>query len=252
MASAPADGGDEDVAVVDVGQLMADHAAQLGLVEQFGQSVRDADRSSAGASAGRERVRLHRRRDVQARHRLAGLRGELADDAVEGGLFDLADRSGSHGRQGDAVGEEVGDTVAHQGENERELRAGAATQPRAHRDNQRRQPAEQNGGAQTVMVQGSPFVVRVHTSNDDDPVLRSPLCSAEGGARLVHSPVLVGAGIFHPEGDKVVRSRTSWGAIEKRTAAATARPMAMASHVPVARRGTGVVAGAKRRAVQMA
>ena len=51
-----------------------------------------------GASVGR---------DVEARHRLAGARGQLADDAVHRRLLGLADRAGAHRAQRELVGVEV-------------------------------------------------------------------------------------------------------------------------------------------------
>ena len=50
------DRGDQDVAVVDVGQLVADDAAQLALVEQLQDPVGAADRGVARVAAGGEGV----------------------------------------------------------------------------------------------------------------------------------------------------------------------------------------------------
>ena len=94
---------DQDVAVVDVAQLVADDTAQFALVEDAQDALGAAHRGVARVAARRERVRRLRRGDVEARHRLAGLGGELADHAVQRRGLELADRAGAHRAQGQLV-----------------------------------------------------------------------------------------------------------------------------------------------------
>ena len=93
----------EDVAVVDVHQLVAEHAAQLALVEQAEDALGAADRGVLRVAPGRKGVRGLGRADVEPRHRLAGRGRELADDAVHRRRLRLADRVGVHGADGELV-----------------------------------------------------------------------------------------------------------------------------------------------------
>ena len=69
--------------LLDVGELVGDHAAQLVLGEQLRDPAGHRDRGVLRAAAGRERVRLVLRDHVEARHRQAGAGGQLADHLVE-------------------------------------------------------------------------------------------------------------------------------------------------------------------------
>ena len=51
-------GGDQDVAVLDVRQLVGNHSADLPVVEQLQQAGRHGDHTVLRVSTGRERVRL--------------------------------------------------------------------------------------------------------------------------------------------------------------------------------------------------
>ena len=58
----------------DVGDLVREHAAQLVLVDDLQQALRHGDRGVVLVAAGRERVRLRGRADVDRRHRHVGTR----------------------------------------------------------------------------------------------------------------------------------------------------------------------------------
>ena len=60
---------DEDVAVLDVGELVGEHAAHLVLGHRAEQALGHGDRRVLGVTARRERVRLVGRDQVQPRHR---------------------------------------------------------------------------------------------------------------------------------------------------------------------------------------
>src|SRR5690606_1940 len=72
------DRGDQDVAVVDVAEFVADDAAQLTLVEQAQDAFRAAHGGAAGVAAGGEGVGRLGGRDVQPGHGLAGVGGRVA------------------------------------------------------------------------------------------------------------------------------------------------------------------------------
>ena len=144
----------EDVAVVDVHELVPEHAAQLALVEQPEDALRAAHGGVGGVAARREGVRGGRRGDVQAGHGLTGLRRELADDAVHRRRLELADRAGPHGTDRDLVRVPVAvrrHDQAEGGEQHEELRRPAAEQP-ADPQQDRPHHAEQRGGLQPVVV----------------------------------------------------------------------------------------------------
>ena len=69
--------------LLDVRELVRDHAAQLVLGEQLGDPAGDGDRGVLRAAAGREGVGLVLRDHVEARHRQVGARRQLADHLVE-------------------------------------------------------------------------------------------------------------------------------------------------------------------------
>lgn len=151
------DGGDEDVAVVDMAQLMADDAAQLAFVEQLEDAVGAADRGVAGVAAGGEGVGRLGRGEVQARHGPAGRRGELADHAVELWRLELADRAGAHGAQGELVAVPVRVGVGAQGDDDGDDQARTAEQA-ADDDDEGGQSPEEYGGPEPVVpaVHGTP------------------------------------------------------------------------------------------------
>ena len=105
-------------------------------------------------AAGGERVGRGRRRDVEARHRLAGGGGELAHDPVHRRLLDLADRPRAHGADRDLVGVPVAErrhAQAEEREDEQELRGTPAEQPSdAEQDGP--QDPEQSRRLQAVVV----------------------------------------------------------------------------------------------------
>ena len=64
--------GGQDVPVVDVHQLVAQHAAEFAGVEQLQDALGAADGGVLRVPAGGEGVRRHGRRNVDPRHRLVG------------------------------------------------------------------------------------------------------------------------------------------------------------------------------------
>ena len=102
------DRADEDVAVAHVRDLVGEHAAQLVLVDDLQEALRDGDRrvvlglrpvaKALGCAAGA---------DVDRGHRHVGPLGEVADDRVELRRFLLGDRLGAGGRHRELVGEPV-------------------------------------------------------------------------------------------------------------------------------------------------
>src|SRR5690606_270521 len=146
------DGRGEDVAVVHVHELVAEHRAQLALVEQLEQARRARARGIARVAARREGVRGRRRRDVQARHGLAGLGRQLTHDAVHDGLLELAHGPGVHRTDRDLVGV----PVAHEGRHEpdpdedREHPGRAVADHGPQPEQHGPQRAEQTGGLHTV------------------------------------------------------------------------------------------------------
>ena len=74
-----------------------------------------ADRGVARVAAGGEGVGLVGGADVEPRHRLPRLGGQLADDRVELRRLRLGHREGAHRPQRQLVGVEVGEAVDARG-----------------------------------------------------------------------------------------------------------------------------------------
>ena len=74
---------DQRVAVLHMGELVRHHARDLLVAEPLQQAGGGAHRRVFGIAPGREGIRLVAVDDVDARHRQAGVGGELLDDAVE-------------------------------------------------------------------------------------------------------------------------------------------------------------------------
>ncbi len=102
------DGGDEDVAVFDVGEFVGDDAFEFGGGHHGHEAFGDADDAVGGVAAGGEGVGGLLVGEVEAGHGEVGALGEALDDFVEfGGLF-LGDGLGMCGGEGEFVAEEVG------------------------------------------------------------------------------------------------------------------------------------------------
>ena len=89
--------------VVHVHELVAEHAAQFALVEDLQDALRAADGGVMLVTAGREGVGAHGRRDVDARHGLAGAGGQFTHDPVQFRCFLLGDMTRAHRCDGDAI-----------------------------------------------------------------------------------------------------------------------------------------------------
>ncbi len=148
---------DQDVAVVDVAELVADDAAQLALVEQAQNPVRAADGGIARVAPGGEGVRRLRGRDVQPGHRLTRGRRELADHAIELRCLEFADGPGPHRAQGELVAVPVGVGIGAESHQDRDDQARAA-EDAADGDDERGQPSEEHCCPEPVVpaVHGTP------------------------------------------------------------------------------------------------
>ena len=111
---------DQDVAVVDVRELVAEHGPQLPLVEDLQDAAGAADRRVARVAAGGEGVRRGRRADVEPGHRLVRGGRQLAHDLVDDRRLDLGDRLRVHGLERQLVAVEVRVAVHPDREDDRE------------------------------------------------------------------------------------------------------------------------------------
>ena len=145
------DGRREDVAVVDVHQLVAEDAAQLALVEQLQDALGAADRGVLRVATGGERVGRVGGGDVEPRHRLLRLVRELADDPVHRRLLLLGHRVGVHRLEGELVGVPVAVGVHAERDQHGDDQAAAAEEAADH-DDRGRHAAQQEGGLESVEV----------------------------------------------------------------------------------------------------
>ena len=135
-----------------MGQLVADHGPELAVVEDLGDAGGHGDRGVARVAAGRERVGLHGRADVEPRHGLVRGRRELADHLVKRGELGLAHGTGPHGPQGDLVGPEVGRGVHAQRDEDGDDEAGATAEPVADPEDHRGEQTQQDSGLEAVVM----------------------------------------------------------------------------------------------------
>ena len=98
------DGGDtrrhrrgEDIAVVHVHQLVAEHAAHLALIQQLQNTLSATHRRILRVTAGRKRVRGHSRCHVEGGHGLTRAGGQLLHYVVKYRNLFTADRVSIHG-----------------------------------------------------------------------------------------------------------------------------------------------------------
>ena len=89
--------------VVHVHELMAEHTAQFAFIEDLQDALRAANGGVMLVAAGRESVGAHGRRDVDARHGLAGAGGQFAHNPVQFRRFLLGDMTRAHRCDGDAI-----------------------------------------------------------------------------------------------------------------------------------------------------
>ena len=144
-------GGDEDVAVVDVRQLVAEDGAQLPLVEDLEDAAGAADGGVARVASGGERVRLRGSPRctgaASAGARTSRVRGRAGTAA---GASTSLDRVGAHGAQRDAVAEEVGDAVGAERDDQCDRQPGPAADHPSGGEHQCRQRADQRCRLDTV------------------------------------------------------------------------------------------------------
>ena len=157
---------DQDVAVVDVGELMAEDALAARARRGSAGSPRCSTPRRARVAAGGERVGRHRRRDVEPGHRLTGALREARHNAVQRGLHPLVDGVGAHRPQREPVAVEVRVPVDAQRDREGDDEAGGAPQPGAGQQDQPGQCRQQGGRLQPVAqpvllvaVHPSPFAI---------------------------------------------------------------------------------------------
>ena len=153
---------DEDVAVLDVRELVGEHAANLVAREVLQQPLRDRDRRVLRVPPGRERVRLLGRDHVDARLRDAVELRELGDHVVQVRRLRLGDLLCAGGLDRELVRPEVGRQVHQDREDHEEPERGPSDRP-ANADEQRGEPGEEDPGtglgaeACLVEIHGTPF-----------------------------------------------------------------------------------------------
>ena len=98
------DGGDtrrhrrgEDIAVVHVHQLVAEHAAHLALIQQLQNTLSATHRRILRVTTGRKRVRGHSRCHIEGGHGLTRAGGQLLHYVVKYRNLFTADRVSIHG-----------------------------------------------------------------------------------------------------------------------------------------------------------
>ena len=101
------DGRDEDIAVLDVRELMSEHARDFIVVERSHQSRRDSNRRVRRVASRRERVRRILVDDVDARHRKPRPPREFLHEPVELGCALTVDLLRVIHAEHHAVGEPV-------------------------------------------------------------------------------------------------------------------------------------------------
>ena len=134
-----------------VGQLVGEHGPELPFVADLEDALRRAHRGVVLVAPGGERVGLHHLRHVDARHRQASGRRELADDPVQLRLFLLGDRLGPRRGHGDPVGEPVHREVEDQRDDQRDDHAARAPD-RADGHEQAAQRRDQDPGLDPVQA----------------------------------------------------------------------------------------------------
>ncbi len=148
------DGGDEDVVVLHVRELVRDHALELHPVHDLEQPGRDRERGVLRVAPGGERVRRGIVDDVELGLREARGDAEALDEVVVAAVLGLVGRLGPAGGDGDLVGVEVGAPRERHGDDERDDDADpAATEEqhdrgrRQHDDRRRSRAASGTSGA---------------------------------------------------------------------------------------------------------
>ena len=101
------DGGDQDVAVGDMRELVRQHGSELALVQDLQDPARHGDGRVLGVPARGEGVGLAHLGHVQPGHGHPGLPGELPDDPVVRGELPLGHGMRAGRCDGDLVGEPV-------------------------------------------------------------------------------------------------------------------------------------------------
>ena len=139
---------DQDVAMLDVRELVGDDAFQLLLVEDPHDAFGRGDRRVVRVAAGRKGVGRVLRNDVDPRHRQAAALREVGGDPVE--RMAGADLFRAVHREDDLVREPVRPEVHDGGQNEAEHQALRAAERLADQQEQPAERAEQKGRLQSV------------------------------------------------------------------------------------------------------
>ena len=129
------DGTDEDVPVLDMGQLVGEYSFQLTVVKHIENPGGNRHSRFLGAAPGGERIWLWRVDEMNRGDRHVDLGRQPADNAVELGLLGLGDGPGSAEAERHLVGEEVGEEVETESDYQRHHKAAAE---REHDEEQQR------------------------------------------------------------------------------------------------------------------
>jgi len=145
------DGADENVAILDVGQLMGEDSLQFTVFEHVENPGGHRHRSFLGAASGGERIRLRRIDDMNRGNGHVDLGRQLADNGVDLGLFDLGNRPRSTDGQSHLGREEIGEEVEAEGEDQRQRKAAAKC---VHDEEQQRRHEGQKSDRLQVVHEG--------------------------------------------------------------------------------------------------
>jgi len=139
------DGGDKDIPVADMGELVGHYPLKLIRGKDAQNPVGGGYCSVGGISPGGEGVGALGRDDVDPRHGEAGLQRKPAHHAVKGGMVVLADFAGAVHLEDDLVGKPVGEEIHGQGHEKGEEHAALAADGAPHDDHQHGEEGEEKG-----------------------------------------------------------------------------------------------------------
>ena len=142
------DGHQQRVVVLDMAELVREHAGKLLLVHGAKQAGGDGDGGILRITPGGKRVRLRVVHDIDPRHRQPGRCRKLAHQCVQLGRRAFVDRARAVHRQHHLVRVPIGEQVHRRGHDERHDHASLAGDQKADPHEQGGQHCEQDGGAQ--------------------------------------------------------------------------------------------------------
>ncbi|MEY9123584.1 hypothetical protein ABIA09_003146 [Bradyrhizobium yuanmingense] len=140
----------QSVVMLDMRELVRNHAGELLAAELVHQTGGDGDRGVFRIAAGGERVGLDLIHHEHARHRQAGTARKLGDEADQLRRGRTIDFMGAVHRQHHAVGVPVGEEVGCGGNDERDHGARGASDQIADAHEQGGQASEQHCGTKIV------------------------------------------------------------------------------------------------------